>query len=62
MAKMKELYQSVLTEEYKQFKLAYELARLDGVREYIYKGEVLTINSSAEYIATVDALLNHLEK
>lgn len=58
MAKMKELYQTIESGEYKQFKLAYELARLEGVHEYVHKGKVLTINSSAEYIATVEGLLN----
>ena len=58
MAKMKQLYQTIQSGEYKEFKLAYELARLEGVREYVHKGEVLTINSSAEYIATVEGLLN----
>ena len=61
MAKMKDLYHMLQTGEYYQYKEAYELAEAEGVKEYLYKGEKISVHLAKYKIEFVERFLKSLK-
>lgn len=60
MARMKDLYQMLQTGEYYDYKEAYEFAEAEGVKKYMYKGNILITEEVKHKVNFVEMYLKGL--
>jgi len=61
MAKIKELYQMLQTGEYYNYKEAYELAKAEGVKEYMYNSTRVNTEKVGHKVNFIEMYLKALK-